>query len=89
MTVPPTPIPHPFTRKDFTAECREYPDGSRCICIYDKRLTDYQGVKAFLRDPVAIFKFAGWMVKASEWVGEQKILKVKKKNRNKIQPTKD
>jgi len=89
MTPPPTPAPHPFTRKDFIAECREYPDGSRCIQVYDKRLTDYHAVRASLRDPVMIFKFAGWMVKASEWVGEQKVLKVKKKNRNKIQPTKN
>jgi hypothetical protein len=33
------------------------------------------------------FKFANWMVKASEWIGEQQVYKAAKKNT--VQPSND
>jgi hypothetical protein len=89
MTSSPVPAPRSFVRGDFVAECHEHRNGSRCIRIYNRNLENSYPAMASLFDPVMIFKFAGWMVKASEWVGEEKILRVKKRNRNKIQPSKD
>jgi len=76
-----------FKSKTFVAECYEYGNGERCIKIYHKNLTTYNAHKAVLYDPVTIFKFANWVVKAAEWVSQQKPFKAKKPNA--VQPSKD
>jgi hypothetical protein len=79
--------PAPFKNKNLIAECYEYGNGERGIKIYNKNLTTYTPAKAQIYDPIMAFKFAAWLVKASEWMGEQQIYKSSKKNI--IQPTKD
>lgn len=79
--------PAPFINKTFIAECHEYGNGERCVKIYHKNLNIYTPRKAQIHDPVMAFKFANWMVKASEWISEQQIYKAKKKNA--IQPSND
>jgi len=65
--------PNPFTNKSFISECVESPTGERNIRVYHKKLSIYEPKKAQIHDPIAIFKLAAWMVKASEWVSEQKL----------------
>jgi len=65
--------PHPFTNKSFLAECVESATGERSIRVYHKKLSIYVPKKAHIHDPVVIFKLAAWMVKASEWVSQQKV----------------
>jgi hypothetical protein len=54
-------------------------NGERYVAIYNKNMTIYEPKKATIYDPVTMFRFANWMVKASEWVGEQQIFKTPKK----------
>jgi hypothetical protein len=65
--------PHPFTNKSFISECVESPTGERSIRVYHTKLSIYVPKKAHIHDPITIFKLATWMVKASEWVSEQKL----------------
>ena len=64
-----------FTNKSFIAECCEDAIGNRYISIYHKNLTAYDPKRAKLHDPITIFKFAAWVVKASEWVNAQRPMK--------------
>ncbi len=76
--------PHPFTNKSFISECTESPTGERSIRVYHKKLSIYVPKKAHIHDPIAIFKLAAWMVKASEWVSEQKLYVPTKQSLNSI-----
>jgi hypothetical protein len=79
------PKPSKFINGNFVAECIEKANGGRSIVFYNKKTTIYEHHSAIIHDPITIFKLANWMVKASNWVGQQKIYRHKKRNR--IQPT--
>ena len=76
--------PHPFTNKSFLAECVESPTGERSIRVYHTKLSIYEPKKAQIHDPVAIFKLAAWMVKASELVSQEKLYVPTKQSLNSI-----
>ena len=79
-----TSTPPPFTNKSFIAECVESPTGERSIRVYHTKLSIYEPKKAQIHDPVAIFKLAAWMVKASEWVSQEKLYVPTKQSLNSI-----